>query len=97
MDPTIHIAPTFFLYVVTSPNDHPLYWVREQLVDSTTSVHLNYLYKGRNLVGSDPFLCKVFVAADRGVQPVHTIIDVGEDGMVLVLDPFGNGVRQLFS
>ncbi|KAK3811261.1 MAG: quinon protein alcohol dehydrogenase-like superfamily [Benniella sp.] len=90
MDPTIVIAPTPFPYVVTSPNDHPLYWVREQLADGTTSIHLNYLYKGRNLVGSDPFLCKVFVAADKGAQAVHAIIDVGEDGMVVVLDPFGH-------
>ncbi|KAK3811283.1 MAG: hypothetical protein J3Q66DRAFT_404663 [Benniella sp.] len=92
MDPTTLIAPTFFPNVVTSPNDPPVYCVREQLADGTTSVQ--YLHKGRNLVGSNPFLCRVYVAS---AHAVHAIIDVGEDGMVLVRDPFGHGVRQLFS
>ncbi|KAK3811288.1 MAG: hypothetical protein J3Q66DRAFT_443495 [Benniella sp.] len=91
MDPTTHIAPTPFPYVVTSANDQPLYGVTEHLPDGTISSHLNYLYMGRNLVGSDPFICEVFVAAEKGAQDVHAIIDVGEDGMVLVRDPFGHG------
>ncbi|KAK3811304.1 MAG: hypothetical protein J3Q66DRAFT_391113 [Benniella sp.] len=74
MDPTALIAPTPFPNVVTSLNDQPLYGVTEHLPDGTISFHLNYLYKGRNLVGSDILFCQVFVAADKGAQDVHAII-----------------------
>ncbi|KAK3805133.1 MAG: hypothetical protein J3Q66DRAFT_446057 [Benniella sp.] len=86
MDPSLLLAPPVLGDIPTSPNDLPVATlIRLGFGDVPPSTFP--LYRGRNLIGTNPFVAGVFIPWGFGASEIHVIMDIDEGGLVAVTDP----------
>jgi hypothetical protein len=87
MDPTVSIAPTPFPNVVTSSSDLPVARLtRATFMEDPEATF--FLYPGRNLIGSNPFMVNVYIQERHGrIDEIHAVIGNREERQAFDLDP----------
>jgi hypothetical protein len=78
MDPSLLLAPPFFANVPTSPNDLPVATLTRLGfgVVPQASFPLN---RGRNLIGTNPFVAGVHLPWGFGADEIHVIMGKAKD------------------
>ncbi|KAK3811255.1 MAG: hypothetical protein J3Q66DRAFT_372923 [Benniella sp.] len=85
MDPSLAMAQPVF-DVPTSPDDLPVA-ILTRLRFGNRPQSVFPLYRGRNLIGTNPFVAGVYIPWGFGASEIHVIMEIDEDGRVVVTDP----------
>ncbi|KAK3811307.1 MAG: hypothetical protein J3Q66DRAFT_372960 [Benniella sp.] len=95
MDPSLLLVAPVFNDVPTSPNDLPVATLTRLAVGGVPQSAFPH-YRGRNLIGTNPFVAGVFIPWGFGASEIHVIMEINEYGLVAVNDPTPRQVCALY-